>query len=828
MWSNYLTVAFRALVKNRTYAFINILGLSLGLAACLLLLLYVRYELSYDRWLPDADRVFQVQTFGTDPETGERLAQQGVTRPVSEALAKHFPQIEAVAKLENEPIVVIKNGQALKVEKAAAADATFFQILQVPFLEGNHKTALRDTDSVTMSRSEAVKLFGTTKALGRTLTTMQNGEKRDLRVTGVFEDLPKNTHMDFGMLRRFNSAEELPCPWGCVNGGAYVKLKPGVDVTNIHEAMPAWEKQNVPERDIGGSNIRESTDWRLTNIRDVHLGEAQDSDRPGNDIGSLVTFTIIALLILGMAVVNFVNLATARAGQRAREVAVRKVLGATRRQLVTQFLGETLLLVAIAMMIALALLELALPIFSRFLGADLDISYWGVNGLLLPVVGLTLLVGLAGGAYPAFYLSRFRPAEILKANKSSAQPRGEGRLRNALVVGQFAVSIGLMACTAIVYHQTMFARLSDPGFDREGLVTVSGLGDPQVRAVQETLIREISAIDGVTAVSATRIVPAEGPTFFKTVAVPGRTDRITLGWYSAQPTFFDTMKMKLLAGRKLSRQFANDTIYVDENAEPAEIEAAARNIVARGLNVVLNESAAKLLGFRSAAAAVGKQIRVPPFSEEIGEASATVVGVVGDTRLRSVREPVAPMIFYDNGLYRYILARFKSADAPAVLAAVEKVWRRHLTEVPFEAGFTDEKLADLYGAEEARGQAFGGFSLLAILIACLGLFGLAAFTAERRTKEIGIRKVLGARVRDIVRLLAWQFSKPVVVANLIAWPVAWWIMRDWLNTFDLRIDLGPGPFVVAGLVALVIAVATVAGHAIRVARLNPVHALRYE
>ena len=829
MWRNYLTVGFRALTRNRTFAAINIFGLAMGLAACLLLLLYVRYEISYDTWLPDAERVYQVQTFGAHPATGEPHAMQAVTRPVADTLAKDFPQMEAVSKLETDEVVVLKDGAALTVDKAAAADAAFFRIIQVPFLAGDPASALQGTDSVTLSRSEAVRLFGTPDAVGRTITTVRGDTKFDLRVTGVFEDLPKNSHMDFTMIRRFNSAEEEDCPWGCVNGMAYVKLKPGVAVEAINAQMPAWEKRNVPPRDVGGANIGAANDWRLVNVRDVHLGPAQEGARPGNDMRTIVTFTIIALLILGMAVVNFVNLATARAGQRAREVAVRKVLGARKRQLIGQFLGESMLLVALAMLIALALVELTLPAFSAFLDADFDIDYFGANGVALPVVALTLLVGLAGGLYPAFQLSRYRPAAVLKANKSSADPQGSGQLRNVLVVAQFAVSIGLIACTAIVYNQTVFARTADPGYRSDGLLTIEGLRNPEVRKVRETLAREIAAVDGVTNVAATKIVPADGPTFYTTVTIPGRAEPVKLGWYSVEPAFFQTLGIDILAGRALSPEHANDNIFIDyDNVADEAIDPAARALAARGMNIVLNQSAAKLLGFRDPADALGKQIAVPMYGEEIPPVPATIVGVAEDSRFRSVREQVEPLIYYDDGFYRYLAVRFEGADPSAVRDRIEQVWQRLLPEVPFEAGFVEDQLADLYGADQARGTTFGGFAGLAIVIACLGLFGLAAFTAERRTREIGIRKVFGARVRDIVQLLAWQFSKPVIVANLVAWPVAWWVMRDWLNGFDARIALTPGPFLLAGFLALVIAIGTIAGHAVKVARLNPIHALRYE
>jgi putative ABC transport system permease protein len=828
MWRNYLTIGLRALTKNKTYAFINIFGLALGLAACLLLLLYVRYETSYDAWLPEADRVYQVQTFGKHPATGEKLEMQAVTQPVAAALAKDFPQIEAISKLETDDLVVLKDSQAIVIEKGAAADANFFHIIQLPFLHGDPKTALSSTDSLTLSRSEAVRLFGTSDALGRTITNIRGDERFDLRVTGVFEDIPGNSHMDVRAIRRFNSAEEISCPWGCVNGMAYAKLKPGVDVETIHRQMPAWEKRNVPDKDIGGSDIRANNDWRLINIKDVYLGPAQDSDNPGNDMRTIATFTIIALLILGMAVVNFVNLATARASQRAREVAVRKVLGANRHQLIGQFLGESMLLVTVSMLIALALVELTLPTFSAFLGADFDLSYFGRNGVLLPVLALTILVGLAGGLYPAFQLSRYQPAAVLKANRSSTDPQGNGQLRNLLVVAQFAVSIGLIACTAIVYHQTVFARTADPGYQRDGLITIKGLNNPDVRKVREVLAREIAKVDGVTSVSATKIVPAEGPTFFTTVTSPVEPKPLNVGWYSVEPSFFDTVRIGMVAGRKLSPALARDRMFVDVEApDEAAVEAELRAMVARGGNVVVNESAARLLGY-APAEAVGKQIQVPTRGEEFGLSALTIVGVAKDTRFRSVREAVEPIIYFDDGYYRYLAARFEAANPSAVMKGIERAWRRLLPEVPFEASFTEEKLAELYGAEEARGQTFGGFAMLAILIACLGLFGLAAFTAERRTKEIGIRKVFGATVRDIVQLLAWQFSKPVIIANLIAWPIAWWVMRDWLNTFDARIALTPGPFVLAGLVALVIALGTITGHAVKVARNNPIMALRYE
>jgi putative ABC transport system permease protein len=829
MWSNYLTVGMRALLKNKTYAFINIFGLALGLAACLLILLYVRYETSFDKWLPEGERVYQVQSVFTDPETGERSIQQTTHGIITETLPKDFPQIEAIARAAGNEAVLLRRGEPINAP-IVRADANFFQILQVPFLHGDPRTALKDSDSLVLSRSDAERLFGRVDVVGQTITGIRRGERYELRVTGVFEDMPRNSHMDLGMVSRISEQDKEGCGWGCINGWVYLKLKPGADPEAINRQLPAWEKRNIPPVDVGGVKVSEgdSFDWRLVNVRDVHLSEAEGSiERPGNDRRTIITFTIVALLILGIACVNFINLATARASQRAREVALRKVLGANRKQLVTQFLGESMLLTAVAMLLALALAELVLPLLSSFLNADLDLGYFGSDGVLLPVLGLLLLVGLAGGLYPAFYLSRYQPGSVLRANQSTAEPQGSGRLRSILVIAQFAVSIGLIICTAIVYSQTEFARTSDPGFRREGLIQAGGLNRAAMVPLTETLLREVEKVEGVKDATAANIWVASGQTLNASVQLPGRTNPITIGWYSVHPSFFDTMEIELLAGRKLSRSFANDNGWTPYEPEEA-VQSAQRALVQRGLNVVVNELAAKQMGFSSPAAAIGKQLKVSQFSEEVGMLPITIVGVARDSRFRSLREAVEPMIFQDRGIYSTMIVRYDSTDPEEVRRNIGRVWNRLAPDVPFEGEFADDQLAELYLSEAARAKMFGGFALLAVIIACLGLFGLAAFTAERRTKEIGIRKVLGARIRDIVRLLVWQFSKPVILANLIAWPVAWWLMRDWLNTFDARISLTPTPFLLAGLLALAIAIGTIAGHAMKVARLNPVHALRYE
>jgi putative ABC transport system permease protein len=834
MWRNYFTVGLRALAKNKTYAFINIFGLAIGLAACLMILIYVRYERSYDEWLPNAENIYQVQSHFRDPDSGEVDDAQMSPYVAGTALKNDFPQIERrVYALSGQP-VVMRNGEALPTQDVVFTDGLFFDVLQIPFVQGDPRTALREVGSVVLSESEARKYFGSANPVGQTLTMINRGQTVDHRVTGVMRDLPRNSHLRLSMVARFDpnsffaDTPDFMTQWGWLSGWNYVVLRPGTSREDIHAALPQWERRNIPDQQFGERTINQGdiADWTLENVRDVHLGTARGAEMtPGNDARTIVTFAVVAFLILGMACVNFTNLATARASQRAREVALRKVLGANRRQLMTQFLAESVLVAAIAMLLALALVELLLPALSSFLDADLAMIYLGAGGMLLPIVALVLLVGAAGGLYPAFYLSRFQPAQVLKANKSSAEAAGTGRLRSALVIGQFAVSIGLIICTAIVYSQTVHARTADPGFNREGVLQIGNIGRRQLIGRSEAIAREIARVPGVESVGRTGIGISTQNQNNTVVRVPGREEPVSMGSYAIDDRFFEAMQIRLLAGRGLNASRPMDRDPRTFPPQPDEDRA----LVTRGVNVVVNELAARRLGFADPRQAVGAQLTMGLADPEVGLVPITVVGVVRDTRFRSIREPIEPITYRlaEVGLDS-IVVRYDSSEPNAVRDRIEQVWRRVASDVPFEAEFSEEIVAELYNAEQSRAMIFAGFAILAIVVACLGLFGLAAFTADRRTKEIGIRKVLGARSRDIVKLLAWQFSKPVIVANLIAWPVAWWVMRDWLNGFDTRIDLGPTPFLLAGLLALAIAIGTIAGHAIKVARANPIHALRYE
>ncbi len=835
MWRNYLTVGLRALAKSPTYTFINVFGLAIGMAACLLILLYVRYETSFDEWLPGAENVYAVQFAGAPPGQEKQYIQMA-PYPASHALEKEFPQVEtAVSTFQARPVAK-RGAESLFVDDALIADASFFDVLELPFVHGNRADALKNAASAVVTQTEAKRLFGRENVVGETLTLVTRGITRDYRITGILKDIPDNSSLQLSMVVRLDLSDYADNPqalrsFGSVNGYGWVKLKPGTSADTINAQMEQFLRRASPPEDVGNGmkqSIADFIDLSLTNIRDVHLGRAQGgSMTPGNDMRTVTTFAIVALLILGMACVNFTNLATARASQRAREVALRKVLGAHRGQLVGQFLGESILVAAFAMLLALALTELALPFLSDFLDAKLDLAYIGEGGVLGWAVLLVLVVGLLGGLYPAFYLSRFQPAKVLKANKSAADAQGSGLLRSILVVGQFAVSIGLIICTAVVYAQTLHARNTDPGYKREGLLIVDGISRRQITpATAETFRNRVAKIEGVKNAARTSIVPAQQNQNNTNYLVPGHSTPELIGFYQVDPHYLDTMQLQLVAGRNLSENIALDRVDISLSADPA-IEKA---LAARGGNFLLNEQATKKLGFANAKDAIGKTVQVGLIDPANGGlVPMTVAGVVKDAQFRSARDNFEPVgFFYSPQAMSAVAVRYDSRNPNEVRDRIAAVWRELIPDVPFEAEFAEDSVAELYAADKARGQIFAMFAGLSVIVGCLGLFGLAAFTAERRTKEIGIRKVLGARTQDIVRLLVWQFSKPVVVANLIAWPVAWWLMRDWLNGFADRISLHPGWFLGAGLLAMLIAAATIISHAIKVARANPVFALRYE
>ena len=830
MWRNYWTVAVRALAKNRTYSIINIAGLAIGMAACVMILLYIRYEQSYDSWLPDVENTYQMQVWAPHPKDSPPYFLQMAPYATEAAIKKDFPQVEHAAYLQDNGPVFIKDGQAYSTKGWMFTDEDFLKTVSLPLIAG---TTLTQPQTAVITQREAIKRYGTDQVVGRTLTVISRGIKRDFKINGVIRDLPKNSSMKLDAIMRldyvaFNDTNPqfLTC-WGCQSGWVYLKLRPGADVKAMQAQEPGWEKRNIPDDPTQGIKYNQGTesDWHFVNLKDVHLGKAQDgSMTPGNDRRTIATFAIIAMLILGMAVVNFTNLATARASQRAREVALRKVLGATRQQLIVQFVAESILISAVSLLLALALVELLVKPFAAFLDADLALDYVGRDGILLPAIALALLVGIVSGLYPAFFLSRFQPAQVLKANRSAAETPGSGRLRTILVVGQFAVSIGLIICTAVIYGQTVYARHVDPGYKRDHILQVEELGRAQLWPLAEGIVQRAERTPGVIAAGLTDIGINTDNNNNGFIIPPGSSQQVLIGQYAVGAGYLDAMGLKLLAGRWFDANRPIDDFTVPYPPQP-NVEKALHD---RGVMVVINQYAARKLGFNAPADAVGKVVKGDFVGDKLGLMNATIIGVVGDSRFRTVRTPIEPIMFrkFKTGP-NWMMVRY-NGDPQAVRSALERQWKQVTNEVPFNAKFSEDIMGEMYKKEDARAQTFAAFSLLAVIIGCLGLFGLASFTAERRTKEIGIRKVLGARTRDIDPLLVWKFSRPVIVANIIAWPIAWWMMRDWLNGFDQRIPLTPLPFLLAAVIALGIAIATVVWHAVKVARANPIHALRYE
>ena len=512
MWRNYWTVAVRALAKSKTYSIINIAGLAIGMAACIMILLYIRYEESYDKWLPDVENTYELQSWYPHPKDGPPGFFQMGTYVAQPSIKKDFPQVERIVYMQDNNPVLLKDGQAQATKGWMFTNDDFLKVVNLPLLAG---TSLGTPETAVITKSEAIKRFGTDQVVGRTMTIITRGVKHDLKITGLLKDLPKNSSLKIDALIRldFNSfyadnPDFLNKCWGCQSGYVFVKMRPGTDIKAIQAQMPAWEKRNIPDEPNGDImyNAGDEQDWHFVNLKDVHLGKAQEATlTPGNDTRSITTFAIIALLILGMAVVNFTNLATARASQRAREVALRKVLGATRKQLIVQFVAESILISAVAMLLALALVELLVKPFAAFLDADLALDYIGRDGVLLPAIALTLLVGIISGLYPAFFLSRFQPAQVLKANRSAAETPGSGRLRAALVVMQFGVSIGLIICTAVIYGQTVYARSVDPGYKRDHILQVDNMNRYQLLPKADTIVEQMKRVPGVVAVGLTDI-----------------------------------------------------------------------------------------------------------------------------------------------------------------------------------------------------------------------------------------------------------------------------------------------------------------------------------
>ncbi len=835
MLKNYLLTAWRHLANNQLFSAINIFGLSVGLMSCILILMFVQDEVSYDKWLEDGDRVVRMHTAYYSPDRPPFLTIRSAGR-MMEALSAYAPeQIEVGVRLLQSGVTIINEDKVFN-EGVVFADGTFFDIFKLPFVHGSAATSFIKPMDLVITEETAIKYFGRTDVVGETLTVCcLQGQQIPVQVSGVIRDLPDNTHLDIDFLTylepsMFDFAPNLLNTWTSVNTYTYFRLQDGVEPQELKERVDYWLDNESPLKEMVPEEVTPSDMLHLKfmKVPDLHLKAKHDAGNGGDmtplgDINMVYAFSGVALLVLLIASINFMNLSTARASQRAREVALRKVMGASRLQVAFQFLGEAVAIALVSLLFALVAVEAVMPFYNEAIGKELSLVVTEEPLMLGTLFLIAVFVGLISGSYPAVYLSRFLPARIMKANQSS-EATGQGHLRSLLVVFQFAVSIGLAVCTIVIYGQTLFARGIDVGYSYEQKLVLQGLRAAEVQEQKQTLINELERIPGVSSVVLSSEVPSqdnENNTGFKLLdggSDSSLTDSVILNYYTAGYGFFEAYDMKLLAGRTFNESFGTD-----------EIEAIPRDEERVGTaSIVINESAMRLLGFATPEAAIGKTLRAEVFMA--GDHDLTIVGVAEDVYFRSIKFGIRPSVFFNNpGMIRVATITFTGQPAD-VISSVETVWKDIAPTTPIRHRFLSDMIHNQYRTEEKQAELFAVFSILAVTIACLGLFGLASFTAERRTREIGIRKVMGARIRDIITMLIWQFSMPVLIANVIAWPLAWIMMSNWLEAFTYRIDSSFILFasLAAGVSALLIAWLTVAARAIRVASASPVTALRYE
>lgn len=806
MAGSALLTLYRSLTRHRLYAILNIGGLALGLAVFLVLFLYVRYEHDYDRMLPGADHLWTVNTRYDIP--GFPAVNIWVPSDMLAQLQGDFAGLQG-ARFRSIHDAIVRNGQMLTSEDVAEVDPAYFKFFPVPAIAGDPAKALAQPDAAVVTREIADRYLGEGPALGKSLTLSFEGETHSYRVAAVLKSLPSNMTYASGIFL------PLPAPGSAdaATDGQSTLFLHFPDSAAAHafdKRLPAFVDRHPPDGITGDPGKKASSFYKVSLIplTAVHLIEPRDR-------AIVTTLGVVGLLVLLIAIVNYVNLATARAGLRAREVALRKVLGGTRRSLVVQFLLEALATTALAALIALAIAEVTLPFVNAIGGISLGIDYFGRHSVLIPLILMILVVGSIAGLYPALVLSRFRPAAVLAAARSPGGGKAGARLRQALVVLQFAIAIAFSIGTAVLLAQTAHMRSADLGFRRDGLILVTSFLDAGVDQAQRAdLLRAFAATPGVGSVGLSEAVPGGGSYRISSYENNGHTiniDEVTTG-----PGFFTTYGAHLLAGRLFDAAHPGD-----DRGHMSDEELAAHP-----RNVVISASAAKTFGYTSPAGAIGKPAKF------VGQKPPTIIGVVADMRFTSPREAVQPVLYRYNSanVATMVPAIRTSPDAiPMVSRRLEATWRNIVPGVPFKSTTADQFLyKQFYQNDAQRSRLFTIGAVLAVLIGCIGLYGLASFDTARRVKEIGIRKTLGASTRDIMRLLIGQFLRPVLLANLIAWPLAFFTMRKWLAGFDDRVALSPLFFIAATLVAIGIAAATVFGQAWRVARAEPARALRYE
>ncbi|GEO06950.1 ABC transporter permease [Adhaeribacter aerolatus] len=796
MFQNYFKIALRNLLKQKFYTIINVAGLTLGISCCLLIFLFVQNELSYDKFHAKGDRVYRVlRVAAMNGEEGKIPYTSG---PYGRALVTDFPEdIQASVRVMPGNTLVTIGNKSFQENQIVLADSNFFQVFSFPLVKGDAKTALAGPDDLVISEELAKKYFGTENPIGK---LVQLDKTETGKITGVMANVPENSHLKFDMVASLKAAEKQEWFYVWRNNAlyTYVLLPPATQVPALEAKFPAFMDKYMSKefKEWGGK-----TNLELQPLPEIYLAGGTIFD--GVEHGSrtnVYMFSAIALFILVIACINFMNLASARSVGRAKEVGVRKVLGAYKKHLIAQFLSESTLLAFVSVVLSVGLIALVMPYFNALAEKNLAVPFADVR-LYLFLLGVAVLVGLLAGSYPAFFLSAFQPVKVLKGRLTTGA--GNPVMRKTLVVFQFSISIFLIIGTAVIFRQMHYMQNKNLGFTKEQVIKMP-LSNGEIREREQTFISRVKQLAGVKNISVMSGEPGGFHDRFSFDVPEKPNEKWSFRTVFTDYDYLPTMGIKLIAGRNISKAFPTDSTKA----------------------IILNESAAKHLGW-TPTEAIGKEIEDQGFGTDIHN-RRKVVGVVQDYHFSSLKDPIEPMVIMMRNDHRVAAIRLAPGNPKEALAAISKVYAETAPQYPFEYTFLDEEFAKLYRTEQKQAQIFTVFSILAIFIACLGLFGLASYTTEQRRKEIGIRKILGASTGGIVSLLSLDFLKLVLLANLLAWPLAWYAMHQWLANFSYRINMGAAIFVLAGVVALIIAIITISFQAVRVAVANPVNALREE
>ena len=804
MLKNYLKIAFRSFWKHKSFSAINLLGLSVGIAACFIIMLFVQDELSYDRFNTKADQIVRV-VFKANINGG-KIFEANVMPPVAQTLKNDYPEVEQATRLhvDGAPTVTYLD-KTFKTDQLAFVDANFFDVFTLPFIKGDVKTALLQANSVVITQDMAGKYFGTENPIGKTLTFNKNAL---LKVTGVIANLPANSHFHFDLFGSMETLPEAKNPtWMASNFFTYLVLQKGYDYKKLEAKLPGIvEKYMGPQiASAMGMSLSQfrtkgnNLGFALQPLTSIHLhSDANFELSPGGNIKYVYIFGAIGLFILLIACVNFINLSTASASKRAKEVGIRKVMGSDKTELIKQFLLESLLLTGIALFIAYLLVKLALPVFNHLSTKELTFGYQ-----IKPLLGFVLLgfsVAMLAGIYPAFYLASFQPIKIIKGKINTGNK--SITLRSGLVVFQFFISVSLIISTMVVYQQMKFIQNKKLGYDKSQLLV---LPNSYALGRNETFFKqEILKDSRVINATISGYKPAGPSNNSNAMFYPeGKENQVTKTVrYNVDEQYIPTLGMKMASGRNFSKSFAADSSAI-----------------------IINESAVKALNLGTKP--IGQKIMAPKNGPNDQVRSYTVIGVVRDFNFKSLHEAVTPLLMIlkpESGL----IIKVKTGDISNLLASMKQQWNRFGTDEPFTYEFMDELYNKTYQAETRTGRILNIFTTLTILVACLGLFGLAIYTTEQRTKEIGIRKVLGASVANVLTLLTAEFVKLVLIACSFAFPIAYWAMHNWLQDFAYRITLSWWIFAFAAVNALVIALITISFQAVKAALAKPVKSLRSE